>query len=667
MKIVTQVRLLVIAMLFCGADTGIAAVSLPVACTSPDGSLAIEFSLRASGMNVAVPHYRVRSGTNDVVCWSRLGFNLADHRVLGDSCEVVSVKTRTVREKYNQFPGKRSRVVSEATEVTVRLRERAKPNLRWNVTLRAYDDGVAFRYEFQKQAGWSELTIANERTQFAFPTNTQAYALPLDGFTTSYESRYQHALVRELPTNGLFALPLLLKRADGGWAAITEANVNEFAGMYLAPTVGDASVLSAQLSPLPSETNLVVRATLPHVSPWRIVMVADRAGRFIESDIVLNLSAPSALKDVSWIKTGKTTFPWWNGYQLDGVSFKPGLNTATIKHYLDFCAANGIQYHSLDGVGDTAWYGGPIVPYEGADVTKALPAIDLPEVLAYAKIKGVRLRLWMHWQAAEKMMDTAFPLYRKWGIEGVMLDFMDRDDQEMNRFVRRAVKCAAENHLTITLHGCPKPTGLERTYPNLLTHEGVLNLEYNKWDVLGCPPEHQVTVPFTRMLAGPLDFHQGSFRTVAPENFQPRNDAPLVMGTPARTLASYVVFQNHLSMIADSPSAYAGHPVLPVLAKIPTTWDDTRVVAESVGEFVAIARRHDNEWHIGAMTDRQARKIKLPLVFLGRGNFSAELWIDAAPAKFGLAKQSTTVTAADELTIELEASGGAYLKICPAK
>ena len=235
-------------------------------------------------------------------------------------------------------------------------------------------------------------------------------------------------------------------------------------------------------------------------------------------------------------------------------------------------------------------------------------------------------------------MVEAFPLYKKWGVEGVMLDFLDRDDQAMNRFLRRAVKLAAENHLTVTVHGCAPPTGLERTYPNLLTHEAVLNLEYDKWDKIGCPPGHQVLVAFTRMLAGPLDFHQGSFRAVAPEAFAPRDRAPLVMGTPARTLASYVVYQNHLPMVADSPSAYAGQPGLPVLAAIPTAWDDTRVVAASVGEFVAVARRSHGAWHLGAMTDRAARTLKIPLNFLGPGQFTAELWVDDAAGRHGAAR-----------------------------
>lgn len=272
----------------------------------------------------------------------------------------------------------------------------------------------------------------------------------------------------------------------------------------------------------------------------------------------------------------------------------------------------------------------------------------------------------MNWKAAEAHMEKAFPLYREWGIEGVMLDFMDRDDQEMNRFVRRAVKLAAENRLTITLHGCAKPTGLERTYPNLLTHEAVMNLEYDKWDKIGVTPEHELTVPFTRMLAGPLDFHQGSFRTVKPAAFEPRNDAPLVMGTPSRTLASYVVYQNHLSMVADYPTAYRGHPGLPVLAAIPTTWEDTKVLDAKVGEFAVFARRSGVDWHIGAMTDRRERTLTVPLAFLPAGRFQAEIVSDDDTAKAGLTIRKELVTAKTILPLKLSPAGGAYLRLTPA-
>ncbi|MBP1678329.1 MAG: Retaining alpha-galactosidase precursor [Bacteroidetes bacterium] len=637
---------------------------MPVSATSPDGKVRIELSLRSADGSANVPHYRILFGGNEVIGYSRLGVELAGGPALGSSCTLESTETRTVREAYEQVTGKRRAVTSHGTEILVRLRELDAPRLRWEVRARAYDDGAAFRYGFPAQDGWDTLRVAREMTEFRFPPEASAVALPLNKFTTSYEKRYQTMAVSDLPRTWLLALPLLVRSSGGLWAAVTEANILEYAGMYLAPS-GDGRV-TARLSPLPGDTALSVRAALPHASPWRVVMLADRVGRLVESDIVLNLSEPCAISDVSWIRTGKTTFPWWNGFYEEGVPFEPGLNTATALHYIDFCAESGIPYHSLDGLGNTAWYGGPIVPYEGADPTRALDGLDLHRVLNHAKAKGVKIRLWMHWKAAARFMESSFPLYREWGIEGIMLDFMDRDDQEMNRFVRHAVSLAAENHLTVTLHGCPKPTGLERTYPNLLTHEAVMNLEYDKWDPIGITPEHELTVPFTRMLAGPLDFHQGSFRAVKPGEFKTRMQAPLVIGTPARTLAGYVVLQNHLPMVADYPTAYRGHPGTPVLVSIPTTWDDTRVLEAEVGRYAVIARRHGAAWHIGAMTDLDGRTLAVPLRFLGPGQFVAEMWVDDSAAPHGLSPREQHVASSDVLELTLEAGGGAYARLTPA-
>jgi alpha-glucosidase len=637
----------------------------PVAAVSPDGRVRIELSLREVGEAEAAPHYRVTFAGKEVVGYSRLGVELDGGSALGGPCQIVAADARSVREEYTQITGKRRAITAHASEVVVTLQETTAPRRRWQIVLRACDDGAAFRYHFPKQDGFDALAIKQERTEFRFPAEAKAFALPLNGFTTSYEKRYQKMTVKDLPKDWLLGLPLLAECPGRTWAAVTEANVYEYAGLYLAPSGN--GLLSARLSPLPKEPGVAARSGLPHSSPWRVVLLGDQIGRLVESDIVLNLSEPCAIKDTSWIKSGKTTFPWWNGYYEENVEFKPGLNTATAKHYIDFCAEAGIPYHSLDGLGNTAWYGGPIVPYKGADITKAIDGLDLPEVLKYAKSKGVRIRLWMHWKGAETHMDKAFPLYREWGIEGVMLDFMDRDDQEMNRFVRKAVQLAAENKLTVTLHGCPKPTGLERTFPNLLTEEGVMNLEYDKWDKIGITPDHELTVPFTRMLAGPLDFHQGSFRTVKREDFKPRNDAPFVMGTPARTLASYVVYQNHLSMVADYPSAYRGHPGLPILAAIPTTWDDTKVLDARVGEYIVIARRSGATWYVGAMTNEKKRTFDVPLGFLSTGRFSAEIASDDDSAKHGLSISKQTVRLSDTLKLKLSSGGGSMARLVPER
>jgi alpha-glucosidase len=629
---------------------------------SPNGQVRIDLQLRSRGETEHIPHYRVFYKDQPVILPSRLEIALADGSALGGPCNIDSVVSRAIRAEYTVFPGKRRQLLDHCTETVIALRERRWPKREWELVLRAYDDGAAFRYRFPSQVNLTRLALAEERTEFAFADDAIAVALPLNSFTTSYEQRYQKKRVTDLPKDWLMGLPLLVECPGRCWAAITEANLTDYAGMYLARSGEGKATLASKLSPLPKEPKVTVKASLPYTSPWRVIMLAEDPGRLIESDLIFNLSDPCALQDTAWIKTGKTTFPWWNGYHLEKVSFKPGLNTATMKHYIDFCAEAGIPYHSLDGIDDTAWYGGPIVPYKGADITKSLPTIDLPEVIRYAREKGVRLRLWMHWEAAKAHMDRAFPLYHDWGIEGVMLDFMDRDDQEMNQFRLAVLKKAAENHLTVTLHGAPKPTGLERTYPHLLTSEGVMNLEYDKWDPLGVPPEHELTVVFSRMLAGPLDFHQGSFRGVRVEEFKPRNEAPLIMGTPSRTLASYVVYLNHLPMVADYPSAYRGHPALPMLAKIPTSWDDTKVLSGVVGEHVVIARRSGADWYIGAMNDRRPRSLEVPLRFLGPARYRAESYADDVDGKgeHGLVQRREEVTATEVLKIRLQ-SGGGYM------
>jgi alpha-glucosidase len=632
------------------------------AATSPDGRIRLELSIDGGNS----PVYSVSFRGKPVIRPSRLGIDLVAGAALGRDAMIEDVRSRAIDETYLQHPGKRSRVVARGEEVTVTLREKGASPRRWEVVLRAYDDGAALRYRFLAQEGRRDLAIVGERTRIHLPDDAVAHALPLDGYTTSHEARYQKKRVNEFPGDWLLGLPMLAELPGTGWLAVMEANLTDYAGMYLARDAGAGAVLMTRLSPRPGDPSIAVRARLPHESPWRTFLIADRVERLVESDLVLNLNAPCALGDTSWIRTGKTMFPWWNGFYEEKVPFKMGLNTETAKYYIDFCAEAGIPYHSLDGLDNVAWYGGTIVPYAGADITRGIAGLDLREVLRYAATKGVKIRLWMHWQAAVKHMDRAFPLYREWGVEGVMLDFMDRDDQEMVKFLRRALETAAANRLTVTLHGVAAPTGLERTFPNLLTNEGVLNLEYDKWDKLGVPPEHELTVVFTRMLAGPLDFHQGSFRGVPAEQFRARNEAPLVIGTPCRMLASYVVFQNHLPMVADYPSSYRGHPVLPVLAAIPTTWDDTRCLAGQVGELIVMARRYGRDWWVGAMGGREAREVEVPLSLLGPGRFRAEIHRDDPGAAARLSKGMQTVDAADVLRIRLEPAGGLLVRLAPA-
>ena len=414
--------------------------------TSPNHQIRIELFIPGRGGAQDSPVYSVSLNGRPVVLPSRLGIDLVGEQALGRDSTIEGVRTRSIDETYTQHPGKRSRVVDHCEEVVVTLRERSAPSLRWEVVLRAYDDGVALRYRFPAQDGSQRLEIAGDRTQIQLPGDAHGYTLPLNGYTTSHEVRYKKKSVSEIPAAWLLGLPLLTELPGTGWLAVMEANLTDYAGMYLACAAGGGgAVLDCRLSPRPGEPKVAVRADLPHDSPWRVFMIADKVERLVESDLVLNLSAPCALTDTSWIRPGKTTFPWWNDYchfHEDKVPFEMGLNTETAKYYIDFCTEAGIPYHSLDGKDNIAWYGGTIIPHQGGDITKGLPGLDLREVLRYAASKGVKVRLWMHWRDAEAHMDRAFPLYREWGVEGVMLDFMDRDDQVMVNLSQIIHRCS---------------------------------------------------------------------------------------------------------------------------------------------------------------------------------------------------------------------------------
>jgi len=641
---------------------------------SPGGTIRVLFALRDFGEENGVPTYRVLLRGKTLVEDSRLGLDFARSGPFRRNLQIAAVKRREHDQTYRLAVGKSSSARDCYREAVVVLEESAEPKRRLELTLRAYEDGAAFRYRVPKQPALAKFTITEEHSQFAIPGDAVAYALPLGSFTTPYEAYYNVTSLQKIKPDSLLGMPLLLKHPGGAWLALSEANLTDYAGMYLVRLERGSeddrkrSVLVSRLSPWPGHPDVKVKATAPHSSPWRVIMIADEPGRLIESNLIVNLNEPCAIADTTWIKPGKISFLWWNGYVAKGVGFEGGLNTATLKHYVDFCAEHGIEYCSLDGF-QGAWYGGPIRPTEPVDVTTAVPEIDLPEVLRYARANGVRIRAWVHWEALKPQLDKALATYEKWGLEGVMVDFMDRDDQEMVNWYRDVVEKAARHHLTVNFHGAYKPTGLRRTYPNLLTREGVLNLEYNKFPgSRGVMPEHEMIVPFTRMLAGPLDFHQGGFRHVTPSKFKPRNIAPLVVGTRARALASYVVLENHLPMVADYPAAYRGQTGIEFVASVPTTWDETRVLCAAVGDYITIARRSGQVWYVGSMTDGAPRQLSIPLRFLPKGTFTAEIYQDDSDAPNSpsrVIRQQTSVTSADEIAIKMSPAGGHVIRLSP--
>ncbi|GJG85191.1 alpha-glucosidase [Gemmatimonadetes bacterium T265] len=647
-----------------------AAAPTSAVARSPDGRIVATVGVHTTPDGRTVPAYRVSYRGAPLVDASDLGLDFADGGPFGPGARIASVTHAAHDAVAHGLLGKASAARDHYRETTVALVEDAAPHRRVDVVFRAYDDGVAFRYHVPAQPGLAEFTITEERTHVALDPQSQAYALQRSGFVSSYEGFYTVAPLREIPADTLLALPVLFHHPGGAWLAVTEADLTDYAGMYLSRVQQAPGVLASRLSPWPGTPNVKVRARAPHDSPWRVLMIADAPGRLVESNLVTLLNPPSAIGDASWVRPGKTTFPWWNDYVVpDTVPFKGGLNTATTKYYIDFCAAHGIAYHTLDGFQDTAWYGGRIDPGdEHPDVTRALPTIDLPEVLRYAKARGVRLRVWTHWKALRPQLDTALARYERMGIEGIMVDFMDRDDQDMVAFYHEVVAKAAAHHLTVVFHGAYKPTGLSRTYPNLMTVEAVMGLEYDKFDgSKGVTPSHELLVPFVRMLAGPLDFHQGGFRYVTERAFHPQYTGPRVIGTRARTLATYVVYEDYLPMMADAPSAYEGQSGLDFVAGVPTTWDETRVLNADVGHVITIARRRGTTWYVGTMTDGAARAVDVPLRFLGPGPYRADVYGDVPDAPAELQHATRLVTAADVIPAHLAPAGGHAIRLTPAR
>jgi alpha-glucosidase len=623
---------------------------------SPNGSLRVTIALDDGG----VPNFTVQRG-DQTVASGRLGLKLADGLPLHRGLKIVDTKVSAHDDTYAIPVGKTSSARDHHNELTVSFEEASGAKRRMNVVFRAFDDGIAFRYVVPKQKSLDDVVLLDELTQFSVDGDSTAHALPLASFTTPYEWYYDTKPVSQLASDQLFGLPLLMETPQHTWLAITEANLTDYAGMYLSRSATDASTFVAKLSPLPGrDDGAKVIGRTPFVSPWRVLMIAGNPGRLIESNIIFHLNEPSKIADPSWIKPGKTTFPWWNHYVVGDVDFEPGVNTATMKHYIDFCAEQGIPYHSPDGL-DIAWYGGPIQPNGPTDDTKAAPSIDMPELLRYAKEKGVRLRLWMHWKALKPQIDEAFETYERWGIEGVMVDFMDRDDQEMVAFYHEMASKAAKHHLTLTLHGAYKPTGMERTWPNVLTYEAALNQEYNKWQppgVKGTPPSHNLDIAFVRMLAGPLDYHQGGMRSQLPENYQWRDVAPPVQGTRGHQIAMYVVYENHMSMIADYPNALRGQPGLDFIVEVPANWDETRVLHAEYGKCLTIARRKGDNWYIGGMS-AVACDQDLPLDFLKDGNYAAKLYLDdPANGPTALTIKHESLKAGGMLKVSMPKSGG---------
>lgn len=533
------------------------------------------------------------------------------------------------------------------------------------IQFRAYNDGIAYRYETLLK---NDIIVRKEIADITFPGGTKSWYPLEDGFMSHNERLYKYTTLDTITDKHLASLPALF--VTGGInVLITESDIIDYPGMWIKGS-GPGRITGVN-PPYPEEErlrgdrNLIVTKTKDHIAetkgtrsfPWRVFVIAENDGQLIESELVYKLASPCRITDTKWIKPGQVAWDWWNANNIYGVDFKAGINTETYKYYIDFASKNGIAYVILD----EGWY-------KNGTVLESIPEIDIPELCRYAESKNVGVILWVVWKTFQDKIDEAVVLYEKWGVKGVKVDFMQRDDQPVVNFYQEAMRKTAEHHLLIDFHGAYKPDGAGRTWPNAMTREGVKGLENSKWSK-DITPDHNLMLPFTRMVAGPMDYTPGAMLNFEKNYFTPLFNRPGSLGTRAHQMALYVIFESPLQMLADSPTNYnKEQECTDFIVKIPVVWDDIKVLDAKIGDYLMLARRSGNNWFVGALTDWTSRELELDLSFLPAGSFSIEIFADGINADrhaqdfMHIRKE---VNSGDRLKIKMVSGGGWLAKITP--
>ncbi|MBP1676156.1 MAG: Retaining alpha-galactosidase precursor [Bacteroidetes bacterium] len=638
--------------------------------SSPDSRLTAEIRI---GQTI---DYSVSHNGDVMLAPSAVAMQLGDGVVLGAKPVLIKSVKRSADNVIRASVYKKSIIQDRYNELTLNFKG------NYQLVFRAYNDGIAYRFITSMK---DSFVVENEKAEFNFPTNQKIFVAYVDNrggakdtfekqFYNSFENTYQHILLSEYNPARIAFTPLVVEGVKGKKVCIAESDLLSYPGMFLCNDNASNS-LKGVFAPYPKTTragghNLLQDEVMSGESfiakcagktsfPWRSVIVAENAYELANSDMVYKLATPSQLTDVSWIKPGKVAWDWWNDWNLYGVDFETGVNTQTYKAYIDFAAEYGIQYVILD----EGW----AVNLKN-DLLAVVPEINLGELIAYAKSKNVDLILWAGYNAFNKDIDGVCKHYSEMGIKGFKIDFMDRDDQPMVDFHYRTAKIAAKYKLLVDFHGTYKPTGLQRTFPNVINFEAVHGLEQMKWsDTSVDQVTYDVTIPFIRMVAGPMDYTQGAMRNSTKGNYRPVNSEPMSQGTRCRQLAEYVIFESPLNMLCDNPSNYIREKECAAfIAQVPTVWDETIALNGQIAQYVTIARRKGNDWYLGSMTNWDARTLEIDLSFLGQGRFSAEVFSDGKNANKvarDYLKQNIEISPDKKLKIAMAPGGGFVMKI----
>ena len=640
-------------------------------CLGGSAMAQTDYSLRSPDQRIEVRIHAADRLSYDVLLNGNL---LLQNSTLSMSINHINLGTRPI-VRANKQRSENKEIVSPVPQKSVRIREhynelKLEMEGNFSVVFRAFNEGVAYRFETSLNLNQARIDAEEARLNFAGDYNV--YYPKEDSFFSHNEREFLNLPLKQITPTTLASLPAVVVTNSGAKIAIAESDVEDYPGLWLRGA--NSNALEAVFPPYPlkealrknSDRDLEVTEKADYIAltkgartfPWRIIGIAEKDADLITNQLVYLLAKPSQIADTSWIKPGKVAWDWYNANNIYGVDFKSGINTQTYKYYIDFASRYGIEYVILD----EGWY-------KLGDLLAVAPEIDIEELVAYGKKKNVGIILWMVWKTLDDQFEAAFNQAEKWGVKGLKIDFMQRDDQPVINFYHKVCREAARRRMLVDFHGAIRPATMTRTWPNLVNVEGVRGLEQNKWSKYA-NPEHNVTLPFTRMLLGPLDYTPGAMVNSGQErNFAPIFERPMSMGTRVHQLAMYVIYEAPLQMLADSPSHYLREPeVMEFLKPVPTVWDETRVLAAQMGDFVCIARRRGQEWYIGAMTDWTNRTLEINFSFLPAGRFQMVAYEDGPNAdKMGHDYKviRRDIDRSKKLTISLASGGGWTARIYP--
>lgn len=632
---------------------GVLAFAKDYSVSSPDGKIKVTLSVDAQ------IKWSATVGNQSVFSDNTMSIDLGTS-VLGTNPKVVSAKTSSVSEMVSPVVAVKSITINNSYN---QLNLKFKPN--YSVSFRVFDNGIAYRFETSIK---DEIVVKNEEVNLNFAGDYGVLFPEEETVYSHYERLYLDQKISSLKAGRFCSLPTLVKADNNIKIGITEADLFDYPCLFLEATGkaafkskypkvilksdpdGDRGIKNVQ------EADYIAKTSGTRNFPWRVFMISTEDARLVENQMVYLLSRDTKLTQTDWIKPGLVAWDWWNDNNIYGVDFKSGLDTKTYKYYIDFASKYHIPYIILD----EGW------TKSTTNIKEANPTLDIKELIAYGKSKNVDIILWCLWNVLDADMDAILDLYAQWGVKGIKVDFMARSEQFMVNFYERTAKACADRKLLVDFHGAFKPSGMARAYPNIINHEGVKGMENNKWSK-DITPEHDVTLCFTRMLAGPMDYTPGAMVNKTARDFAISHSSPMSQGTRCHQLAMYVCYDAPLQMLNDNPSNYyKEEESAAFISKMQTVWDETKVLDAKVGDYILMARQKDNNWYLGALTDWTARSLDVDLSFLGDGTYEIEIMqdgINADKSANDYKRIVKKVTKADKLKIEL-AKGGGWAAIC---